>query len=170
MFFSVDLCSRGHRRPPVCSTSQTLAFWFAFWHDHNVSTTSFDVILRMRMDELGIRAADVARKCDVPDSTVTRWLAGSLPRDRHIPKIAKAVDVPLDALVERVATERLAAAAARPAVQRQRHTTAERIASLEETVGALRELVEQQNETLDMLNSAIISKARQVTAPRRRTR
>lgn len=120
------------------------------------------------MDELGLKAADVARKCDVPDSTVTRWLAGSLPRDRNLAAIANTIGVPLDELVDQVAGERMAAQASRPPSPVRRHTTVERIAALEETVGALRTLVEQQNETLDMLSSAIISKTRQVTAPQRR--
>lgn len=126
------------------------------------------------MDELGLKAADVARKCDVPDSTVTRWLAGSLPRNSKLAVLSKTIGLPLDDVVDLVAAERLVANAARPAQPVRRHTATERIASLEETVGDLKTLLERQNEalehqneTLEMLSTAIISKTRQVTAPRR---
>jgi hypothetical protein len=118
------------------------------------------------MDDLGLRASDVARKCDVPDSTVARWLSGSLPRDSKLAVVARTIDTPLDVIVEMVARQRLAAQEQRPA-RASKKTQAERLAELEAAFADMQRLLTSQNETLEMLQAAIISKTRQLTSPRR---
>lgn len=60
-------------------------------------------LLNDRMDELGLRPADVARQGGLTEATVSRYLAGNIPKrmqESTITKWAKALQLPSSAIRE----------------------------------------------------------------------
>ena len=64
-----------------------------------MSTTGFATDKRTIADLLRpFRRAEIVRACGVDPSTVSRWLAGSVPSEEHLPLIAAVARVSLPAV------------------------------------------------------------------------
>lgn len=116
------------------------------------------------MNDRGWTQRDIARKIDVPESTVSRWLTGSTPQDKHLPGVATVTGLPLDELVTHCAQLRSETRIARRPPTRRTKSRSERLEDLEATVAALQAMIERRDEDIAMIKAAVIHKAVKDTA------